>query len=324
MAADTQGVCRVCLKQFARYTCPRCNLRYCSLPCYQKHGPRCTESFYREHVETDLRDTNASADERQCMLDILHRVQQQQDAQGGGSASGDDSQDDAEEAPCELSEQTLAKLLLRAEAGEGELEVAPGDLTTEERSAFERAVAAGALRGMLAPWQPWWLAADAGCLALSADGTALVHEAAGEGLAAAPIEDAPPPPPAEPLPRLSALTPRAPSPLLRWQLPQLLYAYCAVMRLFNGDYRADALEAAAAALAAAPVLEGTTAPAERAAAAPAPASPLLLPPESVPEALLPCVEAAAGPALFGAGSRGAAVGVLADVAMTLAMGRPAA
>jgi len=42
------------------------------------------------------------------------------------------------------------------------------------------------------------------------------------------------------LPRLSALTPRAPSPLLRWQLPQLLYAYCAMLRLYNGDYRADA------------------------------------------------------------------------------------
>lgn len=50
----------------------------------------------------------------------------------------------------------------------------------------------------------------------------------------------PPAPPAEALPRLAALTPRAPSPLLRWQLPQLLFAYCAVMRLYNGDYHADA------------------------------------------------------------------------------------
>lgn len=71
---------------------------------------------------------------------------------------------------------------------------------------------------------------------------------AGEPDAAAPSEPggwegtagAPPPPPPEPLPQLRSLA-RAPSPLLRWQLPQLLFAYCGVLRLFNGDYRADAL-----------------------------------------------------------------------------------
>ena len=67
----------------------------------------------------------------------------------------------------------------QAEAGGGDLEVAPGDLTVEERSAFKRAVATGALRAMVPPWQPWWLAADAGRLALRADGTALVREAGG-------------------------------------------------------------------------------------------------------------------------------------------------
>ena len=51
---------------------------------------------------------------------------------------------------------------------------------------------------------------------------------------------APPPPPPEPLPKLRALA-RAPSPLLRWQLPQLLFAYSGVLRLFNGDYRVDPL-----------------------------------------------------------------------------------
>ncbi|MCL7034889.1 hypothetical protein MKW94_024683, partial [Papaver nudicaule] len=28
-------ICRVCQKQFSQYTCPRCNLRYCSLQCYK-------------------------------------------------------------------------------------------------------------------------------------------------------------------------------------------------------------------------------------------------------------------------------------------------
>lgn len=32
-------VCRVCARQYAKYTCPRCNVRYCSLDCY-KARPR--------------------------------------------------------------------------------------------------------------------------------------------------------------------------------------------------------------------------------------------------------------------------------------------
>ncbi len=67
----------------------------------------------------------------------------------------------------------------QAEANGGELEVYPTDLTAPERAAFERAVAAGALRSATEPWHPWWLACDAARLALAADGTALVREAAG-------------------------------------------------------------------------------------------------------------------------------------------------
>ena len=67
----------------------------------------------------------------------------------------------------------------QAEAGDGELEVAPCSLTADELAAFERAVSAGALRSLVAPWQPWWLAADAARLAISADGTAVVRMVAG-------------------------------------------------------------------------------------------------------------------------------------------------
>lgn len=41
------------------------------------------------------------------------------------------------------------------------------------------------------------------------------------------------------LPKLASLTKAAPSPLLRWQLLDVLYAYCLIMRLYNGDPMAD-------------------------------------------------------------------------------------
>ena len=46
------------MKKSARYTCPRCNVRYCSLECYrsEKHGG-CSEAFYHDCVVEDLADT---------------------------------------------------------------------------------------------------------------------------------------------------------------------------------------------------------------------------------------------------------------------------
>ena len=43
------------------------------------------------------------------------------------------------------------------------------------------------------------------------------------------------------LPRLAALSRAPPSPLLQWQLLELLYAYCSTMHLFQGDWASDAV-----------------------------------------------------------------------------------
>ena len=67
-------VCSVCQREYSKYTCPRCNIAYCSLNCYkvqhksmqkdyyhliiilfQAHSEGCTEEFYHEHVSEELR-----------------------------------------------------------------------------------------------------------------------------------------------------------------------------------------------------------------------------------------------------------------------------
>lgn len=45
--------------------------------------------------------------------------------------------------------------------------------------------------------------------------------------------------PQTPLPLLTSLTKAIPSPLLQWQLLDVLYAYCFLMRLYNGDPESD-------------------------------------------------------------------------------------
>jgi hypothetical protein len=66
-------LCR-CTRQYARYTCPRCRLRYCSKDCYQQHSQQCTESFSKENAVAELQSTAASDAERRQMQEILHRV----------------------------------------------------------------------------------------------------------------------------------------------------------------------------------------------------------------------------------------------------------
>ena len=50
-----------------------------------------------------------------------------------------------------------------------------------------------------------------------------------------------PPAPEEALPVLTSLTKAAPSPLLQWQLLDILYSYAFVMRVYNGEYSTDGL-----------------------------------------------------------------------------------
>ncbi|TBU30173.1 hypothetical protein BD311DRAFT_659626 [Dichomitus squalens] len=70
--------CVICRRQFARYTCPRCNIPYCSLVCFrsEKHGD-CSESFYRKEVELDVKSApSASAEEKRRMMELLKRFEE--------------------------------------------------------------------------------------------------------------------------------------------------------------------------------------------------------------------------------------------------------
>lgn len=111
---------------------------------------------------------------------------------------------------------------------------------------------------LIEAWQPWWHSQECAGLRLTR------HETLAVQMAHAPSDDSNheaeqrhtslPAPPAAPLVPLSELTAAVPSPLLRWQLLELLYAYCLVMRLYNGEPAVDLHDAAAALLEAAPFL----------------------------------------------------------------------
>ncbi|KAI0076593.1 hypothetical protein K474DRAFT_1684749 [Panus rudis PR-1116 ss-1] len=71
--------CAICRRQFARYTCPRCNVPYCSLVCFRSGShAECSESFYKKELEDDIRsEPSKSTEERRQMMELLKRFEEE-------------------------------------------------------------------------------------------------------------------------------------------------------------------------------------------------------------------------------------------------------
>lgn len=276
--------------------------------------------LYREGVEAELRTLTASDDEKRRMQDILRLLHQQQieDLDGGSGGSEDEEQeeeisdDDEEELVPGFS---LHRALLFAQ---GDLTL--DDLTPEELAAFQKEVlrtpiAGGGGEGALEvqPWQPWWTTQAAAELQLSASGTKCIEEIVENTqvehtLLTAQEQILIPSPPAAPLPPLSSLTSKPPSPALPLHLLDLLYSYCIVLRLFNGQYSTDVLDAATTVLSASSVLGDVHSPPS---STDVPSSVLL-------NSIVHVCSTEAGRSQV---PRSFAIGILSDVAMVLQLGR---
>ena len=62
--------CKLCLKEEGIYTCPRCNIIYCSLQCYKCEAhANCSESFYKHCFMEGLKDSDGT--DRQKMMEKM-------------------------------------------------------------------------------------------------------------------------------------------------------------------------------------------------------------------------------------------------------------
>ncbi|XP_006901513.1 PREDICTED: zinc finger HIT domain-containing protein 2 [Elephantulus edwardii] len=210
---EPAGPCAVCPAaeaQPARYTCPRCNVPYCSLRCYRAHGA-CAEDFYRDQVLGELRGRTASPSR---LASALRRLRQQRETE--------DEPEDAGLSPGPAP-GGLAGLWER--------------LTPAEKAAFERLLSRGEAGRLLPPWQPWWWARRS-------EPRLLEELEAPVGGDAAEPEGAEPPPGDAPTARAPAVPTRIPtlaslgrgpaSPLVRFQLPNVLFAYAHTLALYHG------------------------------------------------------------------------------------------
>ncbi|KAJ1306690.1 hypothetical protein OPQ81_007682 [Rhizoctonia solani] len=81
--------CGICQRQFAKYTCPSCNLQYCSLVCYRAEAhSTCNEAFYKSALAEEIQSQPAkSIEEKRQMLELLKRFEEE-------SFEGEESDDE--------------------------------------------------------------------------------------------------------------------------------------------------------------------------------------------------------------------------------------
>ncbi|XP_063425358.1 zinc finger HIT domain-containing protein 2-like [Mytilus trossulus] len=218
-----ENVCKLCLKTKAKYTCPRCNIQYCSLECYkgEKHV-QCSENFYKECFMEGLKDFGSSKEDKQNVLEMLQRVKDED--------PGFDSDDDNEDLEARLEGLDL----------ETDSKTVWNKLTDKEKKEFERLMAGGELSTLVEVWAPWWndkvLISEMNDRKVKTRIPAIQKD----------ITD------------ISTLLSKGkPSADLKNNVINVLYAYCFICRLYNGDHMSFQIEVTKEVLSVSKVLSGT-------------------------------------------------------------------
>ncbi|XP_052868944.1 zinc finger HIT domain-containing protein 2 [Anopheles cruzii] len=239
---ETQN-CKICETKRSKYVCPRCNIPYCSVACYksQRHL-ECSEGFYRENVvqELALRKAEGAVDQStQSMMAILHRVAQAD----GGAAMGNDETSDPEEGNDGESdglldsddEEEAPDLAVRL-AGIN-LDDATNvweHLTSAEKEEFERMMENGEIMSIVPEPDVWWTKAYK--VDLVQPSAAPERSQQEQQLLSAC------PPVWGKIANFNALLPTEPSPVVRFNVANVLAGYCFVYTYFYADLHTHPLE----------------------------------------------------------------------------------
>ncbi|XP_042295543.1 zinc finger HIT domain-containing protein 2 [Sceloporus undulatus] len=225
--------CGLCQAPAAPYTCPRCHLRLCSVPCYRGHGS-CAQDFQSRELQLRFQGLRGDEASRRRLREALLRLRELREPGDAEAQLGLDPNFDLEE---EAEEKELWE-----------------QLNPEQRKAFQALLSSGEISSLLPPWKPWWDQTGAALIEElgSSNGQApLIPSQGGEASSKSPekqtssdishlaqaarlLNSVP-----DLIPPLASLTANPVSPLVRFQLPNALYAYAYSLSLYNGDVDDD-------------------------------------------------------------------------------------
>ncbi|XP_066584572.1 zinc finger HIT domain-containing protein 2 [Prorops nasuta] len=156
------SVCEICDVRPRIYTCPRCGIGYCNLECYKSELHfNCSESFYKQWVEEELKSQENDPESRKKMVEILKRLHQKDEE---GQLLFDDS-DEADEENNDLNNSQLDSddelpvpdLATRMESiNLDNADEVWSALTDAEKQEFEALLKNGEAEKLLPLWNPWW------------------------------------------------------------------------------------------------------------------------------------------------------------------------
>uniref|UniRef100_A0A1B6D5B0 HIT-type domain-containing protein n=1 Tax=Clastoptera arizonana TaxID=38151 RepID=A0A1B6D5B0_9HEMI len=216
------NLCKLCNELEAKYTCPRCNILYCSLKCYQSElHLQCSESFYKECVLSDIAEGNLDKDSQRKMLEILQRVQNIDNTFEDDELSLDSDDD---------SDTDLAERLKDVDLNDADS--VWKYLSSSEKQEFQEMVRTGDICKVIPQWEPWW------CYRQE---NKLVEEIVPDDNNKDDIHQKCPSVKLDVTP-FSTLTKLTPSPCVRCNLINILAAYIVVSRYFIGKHHDEPIE----------------------------------------------------------------------------------
>ncbi|XP_056636801.1 zinc finger HIT domain-containing protein 2 [Diorhabda sublineata] len=230
---DETNTCKICDNAFAKYSCPKCNILYCSLDCYQSNSHlECSETFYKANILEELNLNKNDSESKEKMLQILKRFHEGNQILSDGDESSTDcsgitfedilnlesfspdelDSDDNEEELLDIGER-LAGINL------DDAEKVWEKLTETERQDFVSFLKSEDIANLIPSWQPWWL--------YHSKKVEVVEESEEYKNNCPKLCD---------IKDFSALTSKTPAVCIKYNLINILTAYAFTVRYFNGEH----------------------------------------------------------------------------------------
>ncbi|ENN77619.1 hypothetical protein D910_07597 [Dendroctonus ponderosae] len=249
------NTCKVCDNALARYSCPRCNIIYCSLTCYQAEVHLdCSESFYKENVMSELNLDSDHPESKAKILEILQRTHEN-NRMGSPAMFADSDQEytsdvdlddlelngagpfsqfvDIEDLEEDLdSDDDIYVDLSERLAGVNldDADTIWDKLTNDERQDFVAFLKSKDVSKLIPSWTPWWMYSEAKVSEVNPENS--------EGFKSqcpkvGNVKD------------FATVTTKRPANCVKYNLINLLCAYAFTVRYYNGEYADFANEAVA-------------------------------------------------------------------------------
>ncbi|XP_006617042.1 zinc finger HIT domain-containing protein 2 [Apis dorsata] len=220
-STNLNNICKLCNKHPHIYTCPRCEIKYCSVDCYKKEAHlECSESFYKQCVINELKSQERDTEDRQKMLKILKRVHEQ-DLEDIETLENDEIDEESEEQLDSDDEENISDLEKRL----NDINLDNADevwsvLTNAEKQEFEALIKNGDIDKFLPKWIPWWINCTKKKLIEDMDQT---YDKQAQKL-----------PSLIDVPIFNEL--QKASPNVEYNIINVIYAYAYIANYYNGDY----------------------------------------------------------------------------------------